>query len=83
MRYNARYETGWCNCAASPRPDHSGKYGKGDFNSLLPGGETLDAEPVSDRFLHDGSPEPVIGFSGTKGIFANYAMVRYNETLAE
>lgn len=83
MRYNARYKTGWCGSAASPGPECSGKDWKVDLISLLPGGETLDAEPVSDRFLHDGSPEPVNGFGGTKGIFAYYAAVRYYETLAE
>lgn len=83
MRYNARYETGWCGSAASPGPASSGKDWKGDLISLLPGGETLDAEPASAWLPHGSSPEPVNGLGGMKGIFAYYAAVRYYETLAE
>jgi hypothetical protein len=46
-----------------------------ELTCLLPGGMTQDAEPGVSRFLHAGSPEPVIGYGGTKGILAYYPAV--------
>jgi hypothetical protein len=46
-----------------------------EFTCLHPGGMTQDAEPGVSRFLHASSPEPVIGYGGTKGVLAYYRAV--------
>jgi hypothetical protein len=85
MRHIAPYTEGGCGFAALPEPeryaaggqrgpsaDYPGQHAKLDLASLLPGGMTQDAEPGISRFLHASSPEPVIGYGGTRGIFAYY-----------
>lgn len=89
MRYHARYESGWAGIAPSPVPECSrttgflvpgagtaGSETKVGSTSLLPGGMTLDAGTGLFRFLHDSSPEPVIGFGAAKGLETYYRAVR-------
>jgi hypothetical protein len=96
MRHSARYTEGGCGSAAPPEPDlyiargseyppaaYPGFDVKVDLASLLPGGMTQDAEPGISRFLHAGSPEPVIGYGGTKGMFAYYQAVLHFGTPEE
>jgi hypothetical protein len=53
----------------------AGKDAKVDPANLLPGGMTQDAQAGIAPFLHAGSPEPVIGYGGMKGISAYYQAV--------
>lgn len=96
MRQIARYTQGDCGSAAltppgwSPADEFSdssagfaGKDAKVDPASLHPGGMTQDAEWGVDPFLHAGSPEPVIGYGGMKGISAYYQSVLHFGTWME
>jgi hypothetical protein len=96
MRQIARYTQGGCGCAAPPGPErypaselqgspagYPGQDAKVDLASLLPGGMTKGSEPGISRFLHAGSPEPVIGYGGAKGISAYYRAVLYFGTVTE
>jgi hypothetical protein len=96
MRHIGWYTEGRCGGAAFPAPeryaagelrgssaDYPGADAKLDLASLLPGGMTQDAEPGISRFLHASSPEPVIGYGGTRGIFAYYQAVLHFGALAE
>ncbi|MFA4877832.1 MAG: hypothetical protein WC586_10485 [Methanoregula sp.] len=56
---------------------------KVDLASLHPGGMTQYAETGVSLFLHDSSPEPVIGYGGAKGIFAYYQAVLHYGSLTE
>jgi hypothetical protein len=95
MRQTAHYIEGICNSAAPPQgwltadkyhslpvsnpcPD-----AKADLASLYTGGMTQYADPGVARYLHDSSPEPAIGYGGTKGIFAYYLAVLHFGTLIE
>jgi len=95
MRHIARYSVGGCSMAELPAPEistngglyyppveYAGPEAKVDLAILLPGGMTQDAEPGISR-LHASSPEPVIGYGGTKGIFAYYRAVLHFGALAE
>jgi hypothetical protein len=90
MRRHARYTGGGCGTAAFPAPggytadepygssaEHPGPDAKVDLAGLIPGGMTQGPEPGVARFLHTSSPEPVIGYGGTKGILAYYQAVLY------
>jgi hypothetical protein len=95
MRQIAQYTEGSCGSAAHPPgcqtadKDYSlstsnpGQDAKVDLACLHPGGMTQYAEPGVSRFLHDSSPEPAIGYGGTKGIFAYYLAVLHFGTLME
>jgi hypothetical protein len=96
MRRNARYTEGGCGSAALPAPGwnpaneshdlftgFAGKDAKVDLTSLHPGGMTQEAQPGIAPFLHAGSPEPVIGYGGMKGISAYYQAVLHFGTLME
>jgi hypothetical protein len=85
MRRNARYTGGDCGSSALPAPGwnpvnesqglfagYPGPDAKVDLASLHPGGMTKGPETGLSRFLHAGSPEPVIGYGGTKGMIAYY-----------
>jgi hypothetical protein len=96
MRQIARYSEEGCSIAAPLAPEqyaadgiacpsvaYPGPEAKVDLASLHPGGMTQDAEPGISRFLHAGSPEPVIGYGGTKGIVAYYQAVLHFGTMME
>jgi len=86
MRDFAGYQNEGCGTFASARPGMQGPMGstedpgtamKVDLTSLLPGGMTQDAYAGLFRALHAGSPEPVIGYGGMKGIAGYYRAVRF------